>query len=785
MAIDYFVPGTMPAGTGLLNGLVPAWPPGVARHFVEANSHSDAIVLDPFAASDILIREAAAAGRRVVATNSNPLVVLLLRQRLSPPDPSTLRAAVTRLGDSLKRGVPLREHLNQLYRTRCPACHRQVVADYYVWSLEPADPRQKWVFCPACGHAGLAAVEDHDLVVLDQIETRGLHYWYLLDRVASPAKSHEDGEARKFVEKLLELYTPRALYAIADILMKIEAIFDLETQTHLKAVLLTCLGLASNLHPPETGHPPDAPHRHALIRATLGRLQPPARFIERNVWRLFEAAIDQRLDAAASMPALPLQADLHWVTRLPPSPEGLIWVHNLSTGAVGRGLSPESVSLVLTIPPQPNPALWSLTYLWAGWLFGPEEAARSKGLALQKWPDWAWYQSAMTTALRAVRPVFRFDGVCVLHLRPSSLQQAFALALAALAAGYDVESWQHCAAAEHQYALVPTTLQAPPAQEPELLRSRVVARSATAATDVVRARDEPVQAETLQIAAWQDLLREGLLEIAQASLPASRVLGWLNAAIGKGLEAAQTTELVPVADDEGRSVGWWLHKADQAGDGPLGDRVEQAVLATLREADGVAAAVEETMCVKAVYRQFSGPLTPEAGLVQACLKAYAEEVSAGQWQLFRSEREEAWPERMSSAILQLIELGERLGYRPRQEVENSGVVWEEEGLPWATFNLAFTAAVARFLPRPDSPRPHPEPRWRNLVIPASRAGLWQYKLETQPWLAPMIRAGGWSFIKLEHLQALTAREDITRHDLTAIVGLVPPVESGEGQLPLF
>jgi hypothetical protein len=248
---DYFVPGITPSAAGLLGSLLPTWREGVARHFVETYTHPDAIVLDPFVVDDIPVREAVAAGRRLVATNSNPLVVLSLRERLSPPEPDELKAAVTRLGDSLKRGVPLREHLNQLYRTHCPTCDQQAVADYFIWSREPADPRQKWVDCTACGQAGLAAVDKNDMAVLDEVETRGLHYWYLLDRVASAGKAPADNKARAHAETLLELYTPRALYAIADLLMKIEATFDEEVQGHLKAVLLTCLDAASNLYRPD------------------------------------------------------------------------------------------------------------------------------------------------------------------------------------------------------------------------------------------------------------------------------------------------------------------------------------------------------------------------------------------------------------------------------------------------------------------------------------------------------------------------------------------------------
>jgi hypothetical protein len=659
------------------------------------------------------------------------------------------------------------------------------VAEYFVWSLEPTDPRQKWVACPACGQAGLAAVDDEDLAVLDEVETRGLHYWYLRDRVASPPKSPPDHEALAHVEKLLELYTPRTLYVIADLLMKIEASYDGETQAHLKAALLTCLDVASNLYPSETRFPsgesqPDTPAR------ALDKLQPPARFIEHNVWHLFEAAVQHYAAALATQPALPLQADLHWAARLPSSPQGLVWVHNLGVGAVGRGLTPESVSLVLTHPPRPSPVWWSLAYLWTGWLFGPDEAAKLKNLALQKWPDWAWYQSAMTNALRAMRPVFRFDGTCVLALYAALPQQAFALVLGALAAGYTIESWQHRAVAEHQFTLTPGPLHVSPEQEPDVLRPHVVAESAKAAVDFVRARGEPAQTETLQIAAWHRLMRKGALEVAQASLPISRVLGWLNAAIGQGLEAAQASDLVSVPGDDGRPVGWWLHKAGRQVDTPLSDRVEEAVLAALRETDAKKAGpLEEAACVQSMYRRFNGPLTPDAGLVHACLGAYGEEMPPGHWQLRPGEREVAWQEGMSAGIRDVLALGERLGYRAHQWGREFDVVWEEAGQPWATFDLIATANVARFLPGSEPASPPPEVRWRSLVIPAARAGLWQHKLATQPWLAQRMKAGGWTFIKLEHLRALVAQDEVTRHDLKAIIGLAPLVEGGQGQLPLF
>jgi hypothetical protein len=777
MALDFFVAGPGVPVPGLFDGLLPAWPAGLARHFIEAYTHPDAVVLDPFAVDDLALREGTAAGRRMIATNSNPLVALLLRQRLSPPEPAALKSAATRLGDTFKRGLPLRELLQGLYRTHCPGCRHPAVADYFVWSREPADPRQKWVACPACGQAGLAAVDEEDLRVLDEVETRGLHYWYLFNRVVAATGD----DARAYVEALMELYTPRAIYAVANLLMRIEATFEEDARLLLKGALLHVLGPAGSLYAP------DAAGRATLTPGDLSNVQvlvSPARFVEWNVWRAFEAAVERLAAYAAGAPRLPLQPDLHWVTRLPSSPQGLAWVHNLGAGAVGRGLPPESVSLVLSIPPRPNPVFWSLSYVWSGWLLGPEEAAKLRGLALQKWPDWTWYQSAMSAALRALRPALRFDGRGVFALRDSPPQQVFALVLAALEAGYEIESWQYRAGDEHRLVLAPTPRPAPRPEEPEALHDRVVSGAGQAAAAAVIARGEPMATERLQIAAWHHLMQAGVLDVARASLPAGRVLSWLSVAIGQGLEAAGEAELAPVPGEAARPAGWWLRKAVRGVAPPLSDRVEEAVLAELRAAEERGGGVAEAALSGELYRRFGGPLAPGPGLVRACLDAYGQEVAPGYWRLRPHEVAVLWQARAGAAIQDLLALGERLGYRAAPGGAGVDVVWEEEG-PWATFEWAPTAHVARFLPHAADLSPPADLRWRHLVIPAARAGLWEHKLASQPWLAATIEAGRWTFIKLEHLQALAAREDVSLHDLKAIVGLVPPVESGAGQLPLF
>jgi hypothetical protein len=75
---------------------------------------------------------------------------------------------------------------------------------------------EKGYRCERCGSEGPASVDPTDLEALGRIETRGFHYWYIVDRVAPRGE-----DSREHAQKLLDLYTPRNLYALASLLIKI------------------------------------------------------------------------------------------------------------------------------------------------------------------------------------------------------------------------------------------------------------------------------------------------------------------------------------------------------------------------------------------------------------------------------------------------------------------------------------------------------------------------------------------------------------------------------------
>ena len=129
-------------------------------------------VLDPWAGSGWTARRAVAAGMRVVAADPSPLAQLAAIALLTAPEPAVLDAAFAQLAGSRRVNVPLRQHIEELYATRCAACRRPVIAEQFIWPRDADAPGRKIYRCPACeleragGEEHVAPVDQGDLAKL-------------------------------------------------------------------------------------------------------------------------------------------------------------------------------------------------------------------------------------------------------------------------------------------------------------------------------------------------------------------------------------------------------------------------------------------------------------------------------------------------------------------------------------------------------------------------------------------------------------------------------------------
>ncbi len=801
--IEHFVPGRERIRGLPLERYLQLLPGHVVAAYVATYTKAGDLVLDPFAQTETLLLKAAAQGTRAIASNFNPINILLVRGLLTLPSPQEIDAATMHLGDSLKRGVPLREHIIQLYATTCHRCLQPVTVEYYVWDGEDGRPVEKYYHCPHCATDGQFPVEEADLEILGKIDKQGVHYWYLLERLTQP---HEP--ERLLAQELLDLYTPRNLYALTDLSMKIDMLFaDSPLRAAIQLILLACLDTCSKLG------------LSSIPRPTALRLRPTTRFIERNVWYAFEEARRQVRHLSPSSP-LALSPNLE---ELVGEERGQAVLINEPVRRLVTMLPPASVSLVITAPRTYYRPFWTLSYLWSGWLWGREKAALFKPLLRRKVMGWSRYRRSLSAALRTLHRPLRPQGKMVFILDTADLTHITNLILAAVGAGFKLERILYqpqdihppkepMRGMEGAYRVAFTrderADQEPQEPSPSRLAAALQKGALRAARELLRERGEALHFSWLHSAiyqrwGWDELLKQ-TLTLEKKLSPADFLGEQIEAALQEGLMKGALELLPGASGGEKGPYLWWL-QGEAYPSRPLGDRVEQAVYDALRQR----AELAHKPLRDRIFSLFPGLFTPGPGLVEACLCSYGlEDEASGVWCLQPEDEEKSREREKDEALTLLVKLGHRLGYqvspgrkkghrrgetlrqlltredgawRPRLP-KGVDVAWGEQDEACHLFAFRQTTTLGDILS-------YKGKGWnqgqRYIVIPDRRVDPLRFRMETELLLRRALAEGEWQIIKLPHLRALAAKEEPGRHDLAQIVGLEPLIESPEAQLPLF
>jgi hypothetical protein len=129
-------------------------------------------ILDPWAGTGWTARRAIAAGMRAVASDPSPFAQLAATAFLLTSDAGAIDAAFGQLSASRRVDVPLRQHIEELYATRCATCRRPVVGEQFIWPREADAPARKVYRCANCDISvggpteRVAAVDEIDLAKL-------------------------------------------------------------------------------------------------------------------------------------------------------------------------------------------------------------------------------------------------------------------------------------------------------------------------------------------------------------------------------------------------------------------------------------------------------------------------------------------------------------------------------------------------------------------------------------------------------------------------------------------
>lgn len=765
---------------------IPEAEAGMASHIIVAcvDAYTDPgdLVVDPFCTSAAIVSEALRAGRRVIGVTFNPLDALRTRLALTPAPADRLDAAVTRLGDSPKHSTTMREHLQGLYRTTCPHCAGSALTDYALWEQGSPVPQQIRYRCAACEEVGTRDADEADVRDTPAVEPYGLHYWWVLDRVA---KAEDRG--RKFAASLLELYTPRNLYALANLARKIDDLFaGSVVHDALRLALLQCLELGSKLNPP--AHDDSSP-REAL------RLRPPPRFVEHNVWLLFEEAIRQLARRPHHL-LVHLAPSISDVLAWPPGDEAgtsatspRAYVGHMSIRQLMRQLPDASVRLIWTRPPRLGREHWALPYLWTGWLYGHEAAAPLWRLVRQRSPDWPWYLQAMRSTLLMLKRALALDGHMTLIGQSRALLYHEAICLATAATDLYLDNVV-CQPTERDSDTAPDAraqvdyqgtwssgAAAPPWPMPlEALEEKVRQASIETAREVLSQRAEPSSFARLHCHIWEALARQGLLQRVMSIDEPPTPQGVVQEQVQAALQSEVPHTFVRIKEGEEDS-GWWLAEPPETD--PLSERVERTVCEILESVDQIGLAD----FLIALYARFPGTLTPDMEWTLACLESYAQQTESSMWVLRDADRQEQRAQERQENLVLLQGLGVRLGLESPGSSHGVDVQWvvgANDSIAFAVLDSVALSRLLTFAP-PDSVS-----RARMIAIVAEgRQDLIHLRLSRSVWLRRQLAERGWQFIKDTNLRDWAAQKTIALADLDSFVGMDLLAAEDRTQLPLI
>ncbi len=738
-----YLTGTGDAPGLTLSRYLPPLQSGVAAAWLAENIPPGSWVLDPFGASPLIALEAARAGYRVLVAANNPVVAFLIEMLAGGYSPDEYRAALAELASARKGDERLEPHIQSLYQTVCRNCGRTIVAEAFLWQ-DIQTPYACIYRCPFCGDEGERMVGEESLAILTRIaHSDGLPRSRALERVAPL-----EDPSRPDVEEALNCYLPRPLYALFTLINKLEGLPTTPLRRKLlSALLISVCDEANTLW------------QHPTVRSRPKQLTVPPHFRENNLWLALEAAIPAWVTGETAVPFV------RWPEQPPAS--GGISLHNGRLRDIVPDLKAIPFRAVLTALPRPNQAFWTLSALWAGWLWGKDAVQPLKSALTRRRYDWNWHAVALHAAfsnlsagMSSGTPVF----AGITEAEPAFIAAALIAAACARLALDGIAFRQGQDGAQVLWRLGryrPSEAGMPP----ELPMRE-------AASAYLSQRGEPCSFSQIACAALSALAGQAMLAPATQISPGD-ALTQIQSSLRRVL-SDRNIFLRYGGSDHSLEVGLWWLRGEEAAELSLSDRVEMAVERYLQEHPGCTL----TDLDQAVCHTITGLYTPDRELVQTCLESYGEPLPdrASGWRL----REEDTPSRRVADLQEmsglLSMLGERLGYAVSGEMP---LVWKSaDGVTDYTFYPIASAVAGRYLLSEPSLS-----RKACLVLPGGRANLLTYKLQRDPRLKRAAQTG-WHFIKFRHLRRIADIPVLTRETWSEQIEFDPP-ETKATQMDMF
>jgi len=720
---------------------MPPAPRGSASGWADENLRHGSLILDPFGASPFVPVELARSGYRVIVTANNPISRFLLELNANTPSSASLQSALADLAAHRKGDTRLEPYIRSFYNTECHQCDREVEADSFIWERETNTLLARIYSCPSCGESGEFPVTDQDITRAASFARNPLHKARALERVA-PINDPD----RPHVEEALATYSPRAVFSLFTLINRLDSYPTSHPHhQHIIALLLAAFDRGNNLW------------SYRARRPRPKQLSLPPRYFEHNIWMALENAVGFFSDGNRAIPIT------KW-PELPPTSGG-VSIYKGRIKELAENIPDANIDAVITTFPRPNQAYWTLSALWAGWVWGREAIGPFKSVLRRRRYDWSWYCEALFSALTALDPLLQ-SGTPLFGLVPEAEPGFLAATIvSAYAARFDLtgialQSEKH--QAQMTWSYIPTVRTHANVDLYELVKS-----NQTSAAEFLSQRVEPSAFINIQAVVLENMARSGTMTTAgldqrRGAVSPTDILASANHILENSFNKAGLFRRYEGSDKSLEVGKWWLVHPGKSTIS-LSDRIEMEFVNYLLEHPG-----STSLDISShLNQQFPGMNTPARSLIETCLESYAEERPANSTLWYMKEKEQARNRKQDIAAIysSLGVVGEKLGFIVHGE---QPLIWLDENNMLALAFFGFTSATYSETVLTGSLPPEKS----IIVIPGSRASLAIYKKRNNPYLSEILNRG-WRFMKFRHVHYLLDSPLLTRDNLFENLDLDP------------
>lgn len=764
-------------------------PHNVVAEYIKTYSKEGEIVLDPFVGSGVTAIESLKSGRKVIATDLDPMSRFITRMSVLSIKLDEFKKQFIEIKKKVKTAI------DSLYKTKCFECKKITTASAFIWKNN--NPISIRYTCNCSKGTQWKEVSDADLQKITEIEETDIPFWYPNNELIwnTRVNVHKG-------DKVSDLFTRRNLIALSMIYHEIEAIKEDNLRDIMKFTFSSALPQASKMvfvirkrgrskgivkeSTPEVGS-----------WATRGYWV-PHEYFEINAWNCFENRFKKVYRGKKeSNEEVPIVNETKNFDGLGMGKNVLIKTHNaLELLSI---VPEESVDYVFTDPPYGDSVPYlELDYMWSSWMkfnvnFDDEIIISDSPVRKEK--NFDMYQKMLRKAFRQIYKVLKTGRYLTVTFHNTDIKIYNSIISSVILAGFDLEKivYQPPARASPKGLLAPYGS----AVGDYYIRFRKTKKESLGLavySEIDKKRYEKIIVNTVKKIIGERgeptpyAIIVNSYPIIYEELKKSGYLFSAPEGIEDILKRNVNKEFVlfKVKDKQGKVIGkkWWLKSVLFLDRVPLSERVEAVTMNVLNRE--IKVSFDEVL--QQVYLKFTNSLTPDTENVKEALEEFAEKTKDGKWRLKTKIRQR---ESEHDSVVEILAiLGKKAGFEVyadlsgwRSEIEldlpqdnldrikEIDVVWCDKERITHEFEVENTTGITEAIVR-GSNIPSVKTK-RFIVIPEERQDFFYRKI-SEPMINEKVYEYGWQFIFYDTLKTFYERskrkEKINLLDFEKIAG---------------